>query len=98
MNSMVMTRAGGARVAMLLVGGGLRAALATIHEPIRRVPALLTTPKILDLLRLMHRFIPWFGLERAAPRLGVTGLNPHAGEGGMFGDEERDIIAPAIAP
>jgi 4-hydroxythreonine-4-phosphate dehydrogenase len=94
---MLAALAGGARVAMLLVGGGIRVALATIHEPIARVPSLLTEDKILDLLRLMKEFIPWFGVERpGGPRIAVTGLNPHAGEGGMFGDEEKRIVAPAI--
>ena len=133
---MLSALAGGAPAAMLLVGGGLRAALVTIHEPLALVPLLLSTEKILWHLRLMDSFIPWFGLpprpeggrvriggerarpegERARPegervgiggehvrpggghvRIGVCGLNPHAGEGGIFGTEERDIIAPAIA-
>ncbi|MBN1866375.1 4-hydroxythreonine-4-phosphate dehydrogenase PdxA [Candidatus Sumerlaeota bacterium] len=94
---MLAELAGGSRVAMLLVGGGVRVALATIHEPIARVPSLLSLEKILDLLRLMNRFIPWFGIDRpGGPRIAVTGLNPHAGEGGMFGDEEERIIAPAV--
>jgi len=92
---MLAALAGDAKVAMLLVGGGLRVALATIHEPVARVPGLLTRDGILENLRLMDSFIPWFGVERPV-RIGVTGLNPHAGEGGMFGDEERDIIIPAI--
>ena len=189
---MLSALAGGAPAAMLLVGGGLRAALVTIHEPLALVPLLLSTEKILWHLRLMDSFIPWFGLpprpeggrvriggervrpegerarpegervrpggehvrpgggrvriggervrpdaervrpegerariggerarpegERARPegervgiggervrpggarvRIGVCGLNPHAGEGGIFGTEDGDIIAPAIA-
>lgn len=87
----------GTRVAMLLVGGGLRVALATIHVALAQVPGLLRTEEILEKLRLMRAFIPWFDLgDRAQPRIGVTGLNPHAGEGGMFGDEEMRIIAPAV--
>jgi len=99
---MLADLAGGAKVAMLLVGGGLRVALATIHEPLSRVPELLSIDRILEKLRLLDRFIPWFGLEKREeapaprPRLAVTGLNPHAGEGGLFGDEEKRIIAPAI--
>lgn len=88
--------AGDVEVAMLLVGGGIRAALATIHEPLRRVPELISRESILGQLRLMHQFIPWFGLE-TPPRLAVTGLNPHASDGGLFGDEEERIICPAIA-
>jgi len=126
---MLADLAGGVPAAMLLVGGGLRAALVTIHEPLALVPLLLSAEKILWRLRLMDTFIPWFGLpprpggervrpggervqpggERVRPnggrvrpegervRIGVCGLNPHAGEGGIFGTEERDIIAPAIA-
>ncbi|HUT24308.1 MAG TPA: 4-hydroxythreonine-4-phosphate dehydrogenase PdxA [Sumerlaeia bacterium] len=99
------------RVAMLLVGGGLRVALATIHEPLERVPRLLTRQGLLDRLRLMDEFIPWFWevdaspapgtrertRPKARPRIAVTGLNPHAGEGGLFGDAEGAVIAPAVA-
>jgi 4-hydroxy-L-threonine phosphate dehydrogenase PdxA len=101
------------RVGMLLVGGGLRVALATIHEPLERVPRLLTRQGLLDRLRLMDEFIPWFREVDASPapapgtkgqahsrtraRIAVTGLNPHAGEGGLFGGAEREVIAPAVA-
>ncbi len=93
---MLSDLAGGVPVSMLLVGGGLRVALATIHEPLHRVPGLLKTETLLEQIRLLDRFIPLFGLKRPRARIGVTGLNPHAGEGGMFGTEESQIIAPAI--
>lgn len=97
---MLADLAGGCHVAMLLVGGGVRVALVTIHEAIARVPQLITRQGILEKIRLLHTFIPWFGLDDGprprAPRIGVTGLNPHAGEGGMFGDEEIQTIIPAI--
>ncbi|HNY27104.1 MAG TPA: 4-hydroxythreonine-4-phosphate dehydrogenase PdxA, partial [Candidatus Sumerlaeota bacterium] len=93
---MLADLAGGVPVSMLLVGGGLRAALATIHEPLARVPGLLKTETLLEQIRLLDRFIPLFGLTRPRARIGVTGLNPHAGEGGMFGQEEAQIIVPAI--
>lgn len=80
--------------AMLLCGGGLRVALATIHTALSNVPRMLSEDSILAKLRLLHGFIPLFGVDK--PRLGVCGLNPHAGEGGMFGSEEKDIIIPAI--
>ena len=80
--------------AMMLVGGGLRVALATIHIPFQSVPASLSIESIVNLLRLMHRELPNFGIDR--PRIGVAGLNPHAGEGGIFGDEEQRVIGPAI--
>lgn len=83
------------RVVMMLAGERLRVALATIHHPLKDVPGLLTTPGLRETITLTGRELGrWFGY--AKPRLGVAGLNPHAGEGGMFGDEEARIIAPAI--
>jgi 4-hydroxythreonine-4-phosphate dehydrogenase len=80
---------------MLLVGRGLRVGLATIHCALREVPDKLSAEGISDVLAIMRA-----DLERrfaiAAPRIAVCGLNPHAGEGGRFGDEERRVIAPAI--
>jgi 4-hydroxythreonine-4-phosphate dehydrogenase len=80
---------------MLLVGRGLRVGLATIHCALRDVPGKLTAPGIAQVLGVMHR-----DLERRfalrAPRVAVCGLNPHAGEGGRFGDEEARVIAPAV--
>jgi 4-hydroxythreonine-4-phosphate dehydrogenase len=87
--------AGRGHAVMLLVGRGLRVALATIHCALREVPGRLTREGIgavLDVLQrdLVRRF------ELAEPRIAVCGLNPHAGEGGRFGDEEIRIIAPAL--
>lgn len=79
---------------MAFVGGGLRLALATIHVPLRRVFEMLTPELILAKGRHLHEFARSLGVER--PRIGVCGLNPHASEGGLFGDEEARIIAPAI--
>lgn len=87
--------AGGAPVRMLLAGGGLRVALVTIHEALAEVPRLVTRERILDTLRILHEFLGLW--EGRAPRIGVCGLNPHAGEGGLFGDEEIRTIAPVIA-
>ncbi len=87
-------RSGARPVAMLLVGGGLRVALATVHEPIARVPQLINTADLVELLRLLACSLPDFGLE--APRIAVAGLNPHAGEEGRFGREELEVIAPAV--
>lgn len=81
-------------VRMMLVGGGLRAVLQTIHVALKDVPALLTRTGILDSLRIIHEFALRTGGDR--PRIAVCGLNPHAGEGGHFGTEEIDTIAPAI--
>lgn len=80
---------------MLLTGASLTVGLATIHEPISRVPELLTREKIVRIGRLTADFLTRRGI--ANPRIAVAGLNPHAGEGGAFGDEETKIIAPAIA-
>ena len=90
--------AGVDRVLMLLVGGRLRTALATIHVPLQQVPALLTTAGLLaDLLLLDRELGRVFALATARPRIAVAGLNPHAGEGGLFGREEIDVIEPAVA-
>ena len=87
---------GGGRAVMLLVGGSLRVGLATVHCALRDVPDMLTREGIAEVLRVMHRDLSErFGLH--APRIAVCGLNPHAGEGGRFGDEEKTIIAPAVA-
>jgi len=87
--------AGVERVLMLLVGGRLRTALATIHTALRNVPALLSKRELVaDLLLLDEEIARRFGPPK--PRIAVTGLNPHAGEGGLFGREERDIIEPAV--
>jgi len=90
--------AGVDRVLMLLVGGPLRTALATIHVPLHQVPGLLTTAGLLDDLVLLDRELGRvFELETARPRIAVAGLNPHAGEGGLFGREEIDVIEPAVS-
>lgn len=66
----------------------------TSHVPLAAVPALITCERILEAVELAHDALSEAGL--AAPRLGVAGLNPHAGEGGNFGRDEIDLIAPAI--
>ena len=79
---------------MLLTGPTLSVGLATIHEPIARVPSLLTRERILRIGLLTAAFLAKRGVS--APRIAVAGLNPHAGEDGAFGDEEIRIIRPAI--
>ena len=81
-------------VRMMLANEELRVVLVTIHVSLRRAIDLLDTPGILQTLRITHEAARRFGL--ASPRIAVAGLNPHAGEGGLFGDEEASIIAPAI--
>jgi len=79
---------------MLLTGATLSVGLATIHEPLAKVPALLTQERILRIGLLTAAFLTKRGIP--VPRIAVAGLNPHAGEDGAFGDEETRIIRPAI--
>ncbi len=79
---------------MMLVGGGLRVALATIHEPLRKVPDLITKELIETVSRIVdHDLKNSFGFE--TPRIALAGLNPHAGEDGSLGIEEIEQINPA---
>lgn len=81
---------------MLLAGPALRVAPVTIHIPLSQVPAALTTSAIVETGRIMARDLASrFGMN--APRIAVSGLNPHAGEDGALGAEDAAIIAPAIA-
>ncbi|MGD0650098.1 MAG: 4-hydroxythreonine-4-phosphate dehydrogenase PdxA [Verrucomicrobiia bacterium] len=82
------------RFAMMLVGGPLRVALVTIHVPLAKVPRLLSNRRIVEVIELSHDVCKRFGIRR--PKIGVAGLNPHAGEGGLLGHEEQRIIVPAI--
>jgi 4-hydroxythreonine-4-phosphate dehydrogenase len=88
-------RSGAAQVVMMLVGGGLRVALATTHLPLARVPAALTAELLDAVIGVLDADLRQrFGIER--PRIGVAGLNPHAGEGGHLGREEIELITPAL--
>lgn len=78
---------------MMLVGGGLRVILVTIHTSLASVPSMITREKVLGTIRLARRACDMLGLT--APRIAVAGLNPHAGEHGLFGDEEGRHIIPA---
>jgi 4-hydroxythreonine-4-phosphate dehydrogenase len=79
---------------MLLTGATLTVGLATIHEPLAKVPELLTVERITRIGTLTAEFLKRRGVHQ--PRIAVAGLNPHAGENGAFGDEEIRIIRPAI--
>ena len=87
--------AGSGRAVMLLVGGKLRVGLATIHCPMREVPGRLSTTSLEEILAIMDRDLR-VRFAIPSPRIAVCGLNPHAGEAGRFGDEETQIIGPAI--
>jgi 4-hydroxythreonine-4-phosphate dehydrogenase len=92
--------AGSPRPVMMLLGPDdrgrwLRVALATTHMPLSRVPAELTLEKVSQAIQATVRACHELGLPRA--RVAVCGLNPHAGEGGLLGQEEQTIVGPAVA-
>ncbi len=87
---------GGVDVAMMLASDRLRVVLVTTHVALRDVPALLTVERIGRVARTTDRALrEWWGIDQ--PRLALCALNPHAGESGLFGDEEQRILAPAAA-
>lgn len=83
------------RSGMLFVGPHLRVMLATIHVPLMKVVSILTAGRVEGAIELAHRACVELGIGQ--PRVAVAGLNPHAGEGGLFGDEDQRLIAPAVA-
>jgi 4-hydroxythreonine-4-phosphate dehydrogenase len=82
-------------VRMMLANDELRVVLVTIHVSLRRALELLDFDAVLETITITHESARRFGLHQR-PRIAVAGLNPHAGEGGLFGDEEAAFIAPAI--
>jgi 4-hydroxythreonine-4-phosphate dehydrogenase len=83
------------QVVMMLVGGGMRVALATTHLALKDVPAAITKNSLTTTIRILHHdLVHKFGLSH--PRILVAGLNPHAGEDGYLGREEIDIINPVL--
>jgi 4-hydroxythreonine-4-phosphate dehydrogenase len=80
--------------AMMLVGGPLKVILVTIHTALKNVPDLITRQRIVKTLRLAQRACDMLRIKK--PKIAVAGLNPHAGEAGIFGDEEIRKIIPAI--
>jgi 4-hydroxythreonine-4-phosphate dehydrogenase len=92
---MLASRLGVRDVVMFFVGPRVKVALATVHVPLAEVARTLTTAGLRTTIELVARsLIADFAI--AAPRIGVVGLNPHAGEGGLLGVEDRDVIAPAL--
>ena len=87
--------AGGVEVRMMLANAELRVVLVSIHVALSEAVRSLTAPSIVRTLQIADRALRAAGLS--APRIAVAGLNPHAGEAGLFGREEIDTIAPAIA-
>ena len=90
-------RTGAKSHAMLLFDDALPLAVAhvTLHQSLRTTFDQITTPAVLDKIRLLHDIIPRLTGEPA--RIGVAALNPHASDGGLFGSEEVEVIAPAVA-
>jgi len=92
---MLAARLGASDVAMMFVGPKLKVALTTVHCPLAEVVADLTTARVRVVIELVARSMVR-DLGITAPRIGVVGLNPHAGEDGLLGDEDAEIIAPAL--
>lgn len=86
---------GASDVAMMFHTDRLRVVLATVHVPLADVPALLTQQRVERTVELAHAELPRFGYRH--PRVAVAGLNPHAGEQGLMGSEEEQVLRPAIA-
>lgn len=81
-------------VVMMFHAPKLKVALATVHVPLADVPRLLTAPVVERTIRIVVGALPRFGVPR--PRLALAGLNPHAGEGGVLGSEEAQVLEPAV--
>ncbi len=93
---MLAERTGTSRYAMMLAGGQLRVVLVTIHMALAKVPLALSQGSIVTTIEITAEGLRQrFGI--ADPVIAVAGLNPHAGEGGLFGDEEHRLIEPAVA-
>jgi len=86
---------GAPRVAMMFYADALRVVLATVHIPLSEVPGALTRETLEGTIALAARELPRFGIP--SPRLALAGLNPHAGEHGLIGREEDEVLAPAVA-
>ena len=94
LTEMVAHLAGGVPGVMMLVTGRLRVVLITTHLALRDVPAAITQERVLAVGRIAVAGLRrWWGI--AEPRIAVCALNPHAGEGGAFGDEDERVLRPA---
>jgi 4-hydroxythreonine-4-phosphate dehydrogenase len=92
----IAERTGREDVLMMMVSGALRVGLVSAHVPLAKVPETVTKTNIQRTIRLMAASLRQdFGIDR--PRIAVLGLNPHAGDGGVLGREELEVIAPALA-
>ena len=86
---------GAPRVAMMFYAEALRVVLATVHIALAEVPRAITRDTLEGVIALAARELPRFGIPR--PRLALAGLNPHAGEHGVIGREDDEVLAPAVA-
>ncbi len=80
--------------ALMMAGNSMRVVLVTTHVPLEEVKALITKERVLDTIRLTHTWLTRYVTD--VPSIAVTGLNPHGGDGGIFGQEEADHILPAL--
>ena len=87
--------AGAKDVAMTLASSKLAVTVVTTHMPLAEVPEAITKEKIVSKIKIVYKALKKYGVQN--PRIAVCGLNPHASDGGAFGNEEKMIIAPAIA-
>jgi 4-hydroxythreonine-4-phosphate dehydrogenase len=85
---------GAQRLAMMFWSEPLKVVLASVHVPLRDVPLIITRALLDDVIELAHRELPAFGIT--TPRLALAGLNPHAGEAGLIGEEEQQVLRPAV--
>ncbi len=91
---LLASRSGGVPVRMMLANAELRVVLASIHIPLKQALAALSVERIVQTIELTESALRKAGLPQ--PRIAVAGVNPHAGEAGLFGREEIDIIEPAV--
>ncbi|GAB4548047.1 MAG: D-threonate 4-phosphate dehydrogenase [Phycisphaerales bacterium] len=91
---LLATRARAKRFRMVFASDALRVALCTAHIPLMELRNVLTIGRVHETIDLAHEFCLELGIP--APRIGVCGVNPHAGEGGLLGDEDERLITPAI--
>jgi 4-hydroxythreonine-4-phosphate dehydrogenase len=91
---MLAALTGASRVCMAMVSDEIVVSLATVHVALADVPRRLTRQAVLDAIELTHAAMST--VKRREPRIVVCALNPHAGEGGLFGEEEREIVVPAM--
>jgi 4-phospho-D-threonate 3-dehydrogenase / 4-phospho-D-erythronate 3-dehydrogenase len=91
---MIASQVGSTRFAMMLYSEKMAVAFATLHQSLRSVPGALTAERLVEVGTLLNRYLVLLRDKR--PRLAVLGLNPHAGEEGLFGDEEQHSVVPAV--